>query len=87
MAVIYIGICLLICITFINQIPSTFILIIKSAFSPTAAIGGFLGSTVSMAIKNGIARGVFSNESGLGSAPIAAAAAKPNGHLNKVLYL
>lgn len=76
MAVIYIGICLLICITFINQIPSTFILIIKSAFSPTAAIGGFLGSTVSMAIKNGIARGVFSNESGLGSAPIAAAAAK-----------
>ncbi|WP_371025347.1 sodium:alanine symporter family protein [Paraclostridium ghonii] len=76
MAITYISICLFICIVFIDQIPSTFILIINSAFSPTAAIGGFLGSTVSMAIRNGIARGVFSNESGLGSAPIAAAAAK-----------
>ena len=41
-----------------------------------AAAGGFAGSTIMMAMKNGIARGVFSNESGLGSAPIAAAAAK-----------
>ena len=54
----------------------TIILIFKSAFSGQAAVGGFLGATVSMAIRNGIARGVFSNESGLGSAPIAAAAAK-----------
>lgn len=51
-------------------------LVIKSAFTPSAAIGGFLGATVKQAIQNGVARGVFSNESGLGSAPIAAAAAK-----------
>lgn len=56
-------------------IPSIF-LIIKSAFSGQAATGGFLGATTMVAIQAGIARGVFSNESGLGSAPIAAAAAK-----------
>ena len=46
------------------------------AFTPTAAAGGFLGATVLVAMRNGVARGVFSNESGLGSAPIVAAAAK-----------
>lgn len=76
MSVAYILICLLILGTSFKQIPQAFVLIIKSAFNPTAAFGGFLGATVSMAIRNGIARGVFSNESGLGSAPIAAAAAK-----------
>ncbi|BDM65740.1 transporter [Shewanella sp. NFH-SH190041] len=53
-------------------------LVLHSAFNPTAAAGGFLGATVAMALQIGIARGVFSNESGLGSAPIAAAAAKTN---------
>ncbi|NMS89863.1 sodium:alanine symporter family protein [Clostridioides difficile] len=76
MAVIYIAICGIILISFWNKIPETFMLIIKSAFTTTAATGGFLGATISLAIRNGIARGVFSNESGLGSAPIAAAAAK-----------
>lgn len=57
-------------------VPGTIGLVLKSAFTPTAAAGGFLGATVMMALRNGIARGVFSNESGLGSAPIAAAAAK-----------
>ncbi|HBF1775189.1 TPA: sodium:alanine symporter family protein [Clostridioides difficile] len=76
MAVIYVVICGIILISFWNKIPETFMLIIKSAFTPTAATGGFLGTTMSLAIRNGIARGVFSNESGLGSAPIAAAAAK-----------
>ncbi|RDY24554.1 sodium:alanine symporter family protein [Romboutsia maritimum] len=76
MSIIYIGVCLLIVVAYFKEIPTTFVLIVKSAFTPTAAMGGFLGSTVSMAIRNGIARGVFSNESGLGSAPIAAAAAK-----------
>ncbi|MFC3932307.1 alanine/glycine:cation symporter family protein [Streptococcus dentapri] len=52
------------------------LLIFKSAFTPAAAVGGFTGATVIQAIRLGIARGVFSNESGLGSAPIAAAAAK-----------
>ncbi len=62
----------------IKKIPATVALILTSAFSPVAAVGGFAGASVRMAIQNGVARGVFSNESGLGSAPIAAAAAKTN---------
>lgn len=62
----------------INLLPDVFKLVIKSAFTPTAASGGFLGASVMFAIRNGVARGVFSNESGLGSAPIATAAAKTN---------
>jgi len=50
-------------------------LIFSSAFSPSAAVGGFAGSTVAMAMRRGVSRGVFSNEAGLGSAPIAHAAA------------
>lgn len=76
MTVAYILICLTILGKFYTLIPETFTLILKSAFTGQAAMGGFIGATVSMAIRNGIARGVFSNESGLGSAPIAAAAAK-----------
>jgi len=76
MTVAYILICLTILAKFYTLIPETFTLIFKSAFTGQAATGGFIGATVSMAIRNGIARGVFSNESGLGSAPIAAAAAK-----------
>ncbi|MDO5795052.1 MAG: alanine:cation symporter family protein, partial [Turicibacter sp.] len=72
----YLIICLTILATHYASIVPAFQLIFKSAFTPLAAIGGFAGATVSMAIRNGIARGVFSNESGLGSAPIAAAAAK-----------
>lgn len=76
MAISYLIICLTILATHYASIVPAFQLIFKSAFTPLAAIGGFAGATVSMAIRNGIARGVFSNESGLGSAPIAAAAAK-----------
>ncbi len=76
MSFAYISICLLILVSFADKIPATFLLIFNGAFNPTSAMGGFLGASVSMAIRNGIARGVFSNESGLGSAPIAAAAAK-----------
>lgn len=76
MTVVYMLICFIILIKFYTLIPSTLILILKSAFTGQAATGGFIGATISMAIRNGIARGVFSNESGLGSAPIAAAAAK-----------
>lgn len=76
MTIIYILICLTILGKYYASIPETFELILKSAFNGQAATGGFVGATVSMAIRNGIARGVFSNESGLGSAPIAAAAAK-----------
>ncbi|NQJ69953.1 sodium:alanine symporter family protein [Streptococcus suis] len=59
-----------------DQLLPTLVLVFKSAFTPAAAVGGFAGATVQQAIQRGIARGVFSNESGLGSAPIAAAAAK-----------
>ncbi|MBB5337046.1 alanine/glycine:cation symporter family protein [Pectinatus brassicae] len=78
MAVLYLIISALILIIHASQIPAAVITIIHSAFTTTAASGGFLGATIMMAMKNGIARGVFSNESGLGSAPIAAAAAKTN---------
>lgn len=61
-----------------DKLPETFALIFKAAFTPTAAAGGFLGASVALALKSGVSRGVFSNESGLGSAPIAAAAAKTN---------
>ncbi|MBF8982455.1 sodium:alanine symporter family protein [Lutibacter sp. B2] len=76
MAVFYILGSMIILLFNINLVPQTIGLIIKSAFTPTAASGGFLGATVMFAMRNGVARGVFSNESGLGSAPIAAAAAK-----------
>jgi alanine or glycine:cation symporter, AGCS family len=60
----------------IEEIPTVIALILTEAFSPTAAAGGFTGATLMLTIRMGVARGVFSNESGLGSAPIAAAAAK-----------
>lgn len=60
----------------INSIPSAFQLIFTDAFTGTAATGGFAGSTIMLAIQFGVARGIFSNESGMGSAAIAAAAAK-----------
>lgn len=76
MAIFYIVGCIVILIVNVTLIPQAIELIFKSAFTPTAAAGGFVGATVRQAIQNGVARGVFSNESGLGSAPIAAAAAK-----------
>ncbi|ESV54152.1 alanine/glycine:cation symporter family protein [Streptococcus pluranimalium] len=60
-----------------NLIPSL-LLVFKSAFTGQAAMGGFAGAGFMLAIQSGVARGVFSNESGLGSAPIAAAAARTN---------
>ena len=78
MAIIYILGTLTVIFFNIGEIPSTIALILTSAFSPVAAVGGFAGATIRTAIQNGVARGVFSNESGLGSAPIAAAAAKTN---------
>ena len=76
MAIFYVVGCLIILGSNISVLPESIMLVIKQAFTPTAVIGGFAGATVRMAIQNGVARGVFSNESGLGSAPIAAAAAK-----------
>ncbi|MDO7653079.1 MAG: amino acid carrier protein, partial [Porticoccus sp.] len=59
-----------------TAIPDAILLVVKSAFSPVAAGGGFAGATIMMALRMGVARGVFSNEAGLGSAPIAHAAAE-----------
>ena len=78
MAIVYILGTLTVILFNIEEIPATLALIFTSAFSPAAAVGGFAGASIRMAIQNGVARGVFSNESGLGSAPIAAAAAKTN---------
>lgn len=76
MAITYIIFTVIILGSNASQIVPALAMILKGAFTPTAAIGGFTGAVVAKAIQSGIARGVFSNESGLGSAPIAAAAAK-----------
>jgi AGCS family alanine or glycine:cation symporter len=78
MALFYIISCVTVLLTQIDQLVPTITLVIQSAFTSSAATGGFAGATLMLAIQSGIARGVFSNESGLGSAPIAAAAAKTN---------
>jgi len=75
MSAIYILGGLFILFSNLGAIPGAFALIFSRAFTGTAAIGGFAGSTMAMAIRFGIARGVFTNEAGLGSAPIAHAAA------------
>lgn len=69
----------------VGQVPAAIALIVKQAFTPTAATGGFAGATVMLAIRMGVARGVFSNESGLGSAPIAAAAAQTKHPVSQAL--
>lgn len=76
MACFYILGTLLILVLHIEQLPSAIVTIFTSAFTGQAAVGGFVGSTIWIALQMGVARGVFSNESGLGTAPIAAAAAK-----------
>ncbi|HEM4954454.1 TPA: sodium:alanine symporter family protein [Streptococcus suis] len=76
MAILYILASITVLAVHWDQLLPTLALVFKSAFTPVAAVGGFAGATVQQAIQRGIARGVFSNESGLGSAPIAAAAAK-----------
>ena len=78
MAVVYVCGCLAILVRFAGEVPAAFALVFSDAFTGTAATGGFIGATVMLAIQKGVSRGVFSNESGLGSAPIAAAAAKTN---------
>ncbi|HPB91106.1 MAG TPA: sodium:alanine symporter family protein [Rugosibacter sp.] len=69
----------------VSEIPHAFLLIFDHAFSGSAATGGFAGATLAAAMRYGIARGVFSNESGLGSAPIAAAAARTQDPVKQAL--
>ncbi len=78
MIVAYAGCCLTIIFCHITEIPSALSAIIEGAFSTKAVAGGTAGTVMMYAMKSGVARGIFSNEAGLGSAPIAAAAAKTN---------
>ena len=85
MAIFYVVGCLVIIFLNWNYMGETVSVIFKSAFSAQAAGGGFIGSTVMMAARYGIARGLFSNESGMGSAPIVAAAAKTRNPVRQAL--
>lgn len=76
MAVLYVITTVSVLVYYAAEIPAAVSLIIDSAFNTTAASGGFLGATMMLAMRSGVARGIFSNEAGLGSAPIVAAAAK-----------
>ncbi len=78
MAITYIIAGLILLVINFERIPEAFSTIITHAFTPISAVGGFAGATVWAALRFGIARGVFSNEAGLGSAPIAHAAAQTN---------
>ncbi len=78
MALSYVLMSLVVIITHMEAIPGALVTIIDSAMNGTAAAGGFAGATVWAALRFGVARGVFSNEAGLGSAPIAHAAARTN---------
>lgn len=78
MAAFYIGAGLVVLALNASAIPGAIALVIESAFTPVAATGGFAGAAVWAAVRFGVARGVFSNEAGLGSAPIAHASAKTN---------
>ena len=78
MAVAYVLMALTVILLNIGEVPSALHTIITSALTPTAATGGFAGATVWAALRFGVARGIFSNEAGLGSAPIAHAAARTN---------
>jgi len=75
MAITYLFAGLVILAINITEIPTALLLIVTDAFTPTAATGGFAGASIMLAIQLGVARGIFSNEAGLGSAPIAHAAA------------
>ena len=76
MAVFYVVFGLIVLLLNITEIPAAFMMVVETAFTGTAAAGGFAGAAMMTAIRFGVARGVFSNEAGLGSAPIAHAAAK-----------
>lgn len=76
MILIYLACCIIIIFSNITKIPDAVVSVVKSAFGIRPAIGGIVGTAMISAMRNGVARGIFSNEAGLGSAPIAAAAAK-----------
>jgi AGCS family alanine or glycine:cation symporter len=85
MAGFYVLGCLILLVMHADRLPETLRLIVVGAFTPQAAVGGFLGAGMREAIRFGIARGLFSNESGLGSAPIVAAAAQTKNPVRQAL--
>lgn len=85
MAAFYIIGCLIILGMNFSYLGEALALIVKSAFTPTAATGGFIGSTIIVAARQGVARGLFSNESGLGSAPIVASAAQSRNSVRQAM--
>jgi AGCS family alanine or glycine:cation symporter len=85
MAVIYIVAGLIVLVLNYQAVPGALALIFERAFTPSAATGGFAGAIVMQTIKMGVSRGLFSNESGLGSAPIVAAAAKTRNPFRQAL--
>ncbi|MCX7868670.1 MAG: alanine:cation symporter family protein [Terrimicrobiaceae bacterium] len=85
MALFYIGGCLALLLSNLEAIPGTVALIVSSAFTGQAAVGGFAGAGLAAAMRYGIARGLFSNESGLGSAAIVAAAARTRDPVRQAL--
>ena len=85
MIIFYVVSSLVIIFMHYDKIIPAFVLIFKSAFIPQAAIGGTFGALLSKTIQKGVSRGIFSNESGLGSSPIAAAAAKTNDPVSQAL--
>ena len=78
MCIIYLVLAIAVLVANIQAVPAAIVLVVKSAFSAKAAAGAIVGGTVKLAMQKGIGRGIFSNEAGLGSAPIAAAAAQTN---------
>ena len=74
MAVTYIAAALVVLVVHAAEVPEAFMIIVRNAFTPTAAVGGFAGAAVMAGIRYGVARGIFSNEAGLGTAGIAQAA-------------
>ena len=86
MAALYLGGALVVIVTHAGELPRAFSLVFDGAFNGTAATGGFAGSTVMLALRYGIARGLFSNEAGLGSAPIVHAAAQTDHPVRQGLY-
>ena len=86
MALLYLGGGLVVLLTHASAIPHALELVFAGAFSGTAATGGFAGSTVALAMRYGVARGLFSNEAGLGSAPMVHAAADTDHPVRQGLY-
>ena len=86
MALFYLAGGLFILVRFASEIPAAISLVMTSAFEGSAATGGFAGATVMLAMRYGIARGLFSNEAGLGSAPLVHAAARTDHPVRQGLY-